>query len=168
MSYFLWGCRGILTLITLRSERVKTTSWRHLWRNAYVSDACCQREWHRTKKMEAMTCCHESTDCGLSPTCFAGVAVGLVEPPQDVANLALRAAHTALQDFAEFGGSCSTEFGLRMGNAAEEDPEPQLRHLYPLAVVLAQVPHVQRLKELVDCVHELRIAPKKIGIDSGS
>ena len=23
MSYFLWGCRGILTLITLRSERVK-------------------------------------------------------------------------------------------------------------------------------------------------
>ena len=26
MSYFLWGCRGILTLITLRSERVKSTS----------------------------------------------------------------------------------------------------------------------------------------------
>ena len=24
MSYFLWGCRGILTLITLRSERVNT------------------------------------------------------------------------------------------------------------------------------------------------
>ena len=27
MSYFLWGCRGILTLITLRSERVKLGIW---------------------------------------------------------------------------------------------------------------------------------------------
>ena len=26
MSYFLWGCRGILTMITLRSERVKVST----------------------------------------------------------------------------------------------------------------------------------------------
>ena len=41
MSYFLWGCRGILTLITLRSERVKLLFIIHKLVYQQISDRCC-------------------------------------------------------------------------------------------------------------------------------
>ena len=36
MSYFLWGCRRILTLITLRSERVKKIQWKAQWNKSTI------------------------------------------------------------------------------------------------------------------------------------
>ena len=45
MSYFLWGCRGILTLITLRSESVKVAPFYWSCEGLYVNNGPGYRPW---------------------------------------------------------------------------------------------------------------------------